>query len=927
MRAGLLGAAALSFDVGLPAATRAGSTPPAEGASREIGLNQGWLFGGVYAPGAEVPGHSERHFVEVTLPHTVAPLSWGDWDPRTWEHRWIYRRHIAGAPLVGGRVFVDFQGVMTSATVFLNGQRIARHDGGYLPWSVELTQHLTPRDNVLAVVVDSRQLDVPPDRSRAGARAVDFLQPGGIYRDVALRVAPAVLVSDVFAQPTDVLSGAPGVDVQVTIDAAYLPAGRVTVGAAVLDGPNPVGSAGATVTLKHPGETVVALSITGLTGLTLWSPDTPQLYQVQATVTADGVSHAIQVSMGFREARFELDGFYLNGERLQIIGLNRHQLFPYTGMAAPERLQRRDAELLRHELGCNMVRCSHYPQSPHFLDACDELGLMVWEEPPGWQYVGDQSFQEIVVRNVHDMVMRDRNRPSVIIWGTRLDETTSHPVLYAHTRRLARTLDGSRQSSGAMNTHSTSGWAEDVFAYNDYHSEDGAAILEPPLPGVPYLVSEAVGVRDGAPLYRWVDSGATLAQQASRHAQVNAIARTNTAYAGVLAWAGIDYASLSGGVRAWHNLKWAGVLDTFRVPKPGAAFYRSQVDPATAPIVLPVFFWDFGPSSPPDGPGANTMIATNCDSLQIFVDGALLTTAAPDPATLPQLAYPPVLVDLMVDGTSFPELRVDGYVGGQLATSLHMSSDPAQDSLMLTVEDEAIQGDGTDATRFTFRAVDAFGNQRPYAEGDVALILSGPGQLVAENPFSFATYGGVGGGLIQSRPDTSGTVTVTATHPSLGQARASVTVQPAASAGASLVPGSAPPLMNPLRSPSGATVRAALAAALPPNGVVPNIPKLLRHGGYTFAFAAPFAGELAIHWWSEPEAGGGPRGRAARRKLVAAAVASMKTPGRIEVKLQLTGHGRRRLRHAQQPRLTAVASFTPSGRPTTTSSAALRLDR
>jgi beta-galactosidase len=92
-------------------------------------------------------------------------------------------------------------------------------------------------------------------------------------------------------------------------------------------------------------------------------------------------------------------------------------------MAANERLQRRDAELLKNTLNCNMVRCSHYPQSPHFLDACDELGLMVWEEIPGWQYVGaDKAFQNLVVQNVHDMVMRDRNRPSVIVWATRVNE-------------------------------------------------------------------------------------------------------------------------------------------------------------------------------------------------------------------------------------------------------------------------------------------------------------------------------------------------------------------------------------------------------------------------------------------------------------------------------------------------------------------------
>ena len=130
--------------------------------------------------------------------------------------------------------------------------------------------------------------------------------------------------------------------------------------------------------------------------MTLWSPETPRLYTVRTTLDGPGGTHAREVRTGFREAEFRPGGFYLNGERRQLLGLNRHQLFPYLGMAAPARLQRRDAEILRRDLNCDMVRCSHYPQSPHFLDACDELGLLVWAEIPGWQYVGGPGFRDIV---------------------------------------------------------------------------------------------------------------------------------------------------------------------------------------------------------------------------------------------------------------------------------------------------------------------------------------------------------------------------------------------------------------------------------------------------------------------------------------------------------------------------------------------------
>jgi beta-galactosidase len=747
-------------------------------------LNQGWLFGGVYTGGSADPGYDDSGFSEVTLPHTVVPLSWGGWDPAAWEKIWIYRRHLDGSLLAGGRVFADFGGVMAAATAVLNGTPVASHQGGYLPWSIELTGHLADGDNVLALIVDSRCLPVPPHGAPGGARAVDYLQPGGIYRDAALRVVPEIFLADVSATPAGVLSAGRHVEVRCEVDAAAVPPGPVTITAELLDGPRSLATATTTLRITTAGTAVATLDLAGMGDVTLWSPDHPKLYTVRAALSAPAGGHAVpgthamSMRTGFREARFEPGGFYLNGERLQIFGLNRHQLFPYTGMAMAARLQRRDAEILKHELNCNTVRGSHYPPSPHFLDACDELGLMVWEEPPGWQYIGGPAWQEQAVRDVAAMVARDRSRPSVIVWATRLNETATDESLYARTRRVARGLDGSRPTTGAMVTRSTTGWGEDVFAYDDYSSGGGSARLLPPLPGVPYLVSEAVGALSGWPAYRWIDTGAVLATQALMHAQVHNIARSDPRYAGVLGWAGIDYASLNGGNRIWKGLKTPGVLDTFRVPKPGAAFYRSQTAPRARPVVLPVFFWDFGASSPPGGPGPDAMIATNCDRLEIYLAGEHFATGTPDTGRFGGLPYPPVFADLTVDGSGRPELRIDGYLAGQQVASVRMSADPSGDRLALTCDHPAIQADGTDTTRVTFRAVDAYGNQRPGAGGDVTLSLAGPGQLIGDNPFPFGTYGGAGGAFIRSIPGHTGTVTVTASHGTLGSSTAQLTAIP-----------------------------------------------------------------------------------------------------------------------------------------------------
>jgi beta-galactosidase len=796
---GLLGGAALAGltacgAVPARALRRSRVDPDGSNTARAYDFNPKWLFGGLYVDGSAEPRFDDSGFSQVTVPHTVAPLSWREWDHTAWENVWIYRKHFDGAAVGGGRVFADFDGVMVNATAVLNGTTVATHQGGYLPWSAELTGHLVPGDNVLAVVVDSRWLPVPPGGASGGAASIDYLQPGGIYRDVTLRVTPEAFIAGIFAKPVDVLTRGRRVDVEATIDAGAA-AGRLgRVSVELLDGARRLAATSTTTVLTPTGATAgsahgaaagttVPLSLTGIEEVSLWSPDTPKLYTVRATLTVAGYErHSAAARIGFREAVFTPGGFYLNGELVEIFGLNRHQLFPYTGMAMSARLQRRDAEILKSDLNCNMVRCSHYPQSPHFLDACDELGLMVWEEPPGWHYVGDTAWQDLVAANVRDMVIRDRNRPSVVVWGTRLNETANYVALYQRTREIADALDGSRQTSGAMDLHSTANWAQDVFAFDDYHSSGGGATLLPPVPGVPYLVTEAVGALDGPPYFRWIDTDAVLAKQAFMHAQVHDIAQADSKCAGLLGWAGFDYASLNGHI--WDRVKWPGVADTFRVLKPGAACYESQVDPKLRPVVMPLFCWDFGPGSPVGGPGPGAMIATNCDRLEIYVGGQHVATGTPDHGRFANLAYPPAFVDLTIpgssgaDGNGAPELRIDGYVAGVLASVVRMSADPSGDRLDMTADHAVITADGSDATRITFRAVDAYGHRRPHVTGEVRLALAGPAVLVGDNPFPLGDNGGVGGALVRSLPGEAGTVEVTGLHRVLGRSSVRIAVTP-----------------------------------------------------------------------------------------------------------------------------------------------------
>ena len=786
-------------------------------ATREIPFDRAWLFGPA-AAGSSAPEFDDSGLATVTLPHTVVPLSWRNWDPAAWERHWVYRKHFdAPGQFDGMRVFLDVDAAMTGATATLNGRTVADHLGGYLPFGGEVTGLLQQRDNVLAVTLDSTfQLDVPPDRpAPAASTSVDFWQPGGIYRDVRLRAVPFAFVADVFAKPVDVLDATKrAVQVQCTVDAASVPPAPCSIVVDLLDGDRKVASATTPISVQQ-GQTTVTATLTGLSDVALWDIDDPRLYTIVATLSVGGTAlHDYQVRIGFREARFALDGFYLNGRRRKLFGLNRHQFFPFAGAAMPARVQRRDAEILRRELNCNMVRCSHYPQAEAFYDACDELGLMAWEEAPGWGYLGDDTWKERAYRDVGDMVRRDRNHPSIIIWGARLNETPDDVAFYTRTRDLAHELDGSRPTVGAMaGRHNTTQYVQDVFSQNDYSSStdaygDKQPELMPPRTDRPYMVSETVGTLSGpARYYRRTDDQPVQQGQATAHARVHDIGASDDRYCGVLPWSGFDYDSGSG--NQYQGVKYTGVVDLFRVPKPGAAIYQAQLDPSVRPVIAPAFYWDFGPTSPVNGL-RRAMICSNCDRLELLVGGDHFATLQPDTAQYPHLAYAPSFADFSGVGASArPELRIDGYVGGTKVASRSFSADTNSDYLALRADDTELIGDGVDTTRVEFRAVDRFGAPRPYVTGDVTFSVAGPAVLLGDNPFAFGDTGGVGAVWLRTLPDSPGTVTLRAHHGTLGDAEVQLRVQQSTPGGTPAPYGSLSVAADPAIVPPGTATEVA----------------------------------------------------------------------------------------------------------------------
>ncbi len=746
----------------LPAASPADTAGNGATGRMMLPINRNWR----YSPKAAAAGHErdfdDSQFARVTVPHTNLRVPWHSFDETSYECVSLYRRRFRlPASARGRRIFVDFEGVMTASTVWLNGQRLGEYKGGFTPFSFELTSHVDfDRDNVLAVEVDSSERkDIPPF-----GYEVDYLTFGGIYREVALRIVSPTYIENIFAQPKDVLSGKPALDVQCFLQRGSEPSdaqvGALTLEAALYDGEHLVAKAAQQLPPAAAAPESHTLHMENLPGIELWGLRSPKLYRVEVrllrgTALLDHDSRRI----GFREARFTPQGFSLNGTVIKLRGLDRHQTFPWVGQAMPGRVQRRDAHILRHNLKCNIVRTSHYPQSRHFLDACDEIGLLVLEEIPGWQHIGDQPWQDISVDNVRRMIRRDWNHPSIVLWGVRINESRDNHDFYTRTNALAHQLDGTRQTGG-IRYFQESEFLEDVFTMNDF----GWPLKQPNHPL--YLNTEFVGHTYPT---KTIDNIERLREHTVRHARVHDQLASNPQYAGGIGWCAFDYnthANFGSGDRICYH----GVTDIWREPKPAAGFYRSQCDPDEEVVLVPAFHWARGDENIGF---TRALVCSNCDHLKFYVAGKLVAEADPDRAQFPHLKFAPFTAELgnLID--PWGDLRIEGYIQGKQVIARSFSGKGLDQKFALLPDDVSLAADGADTTRVVLRVTDEFDAIRPFAADAIRFELSGPAELIGDNPFTLV--GGTGAIWIRAG-EQPGTVRLTAHHPNLGAQQVELTV-------------------------------------------------------------------------------------------------------------------------------------------------------
>lgn len=531
-----------------------------------------------------------NNFCKVDIPHTNKNVPLNNFNEEISQITSIYKKIINISDL--SKIYhLVFEGIAHYSKLYINGNYVAEHKCGYTRFEVNITKYLNKGDNEIAVVVDAHEINQPPF-----GLVIDYLCFGGIYRDCYLKVSNKThFVNNYFHYEKDNFS----FDYDISTDE------DVTIALKVFDDNN----------IIIDKEVNNKKQLTGkLNNYILWDIDNPYLYTLNAKIlnknheTIDEITYKI----GFRFIKATEKGFYLNDKKIKIRGLNRHQSYPYVGYAMPSSMQKEDAKTLKSVLNVNAVRTSHYPQDPSFLDACDELGLLVFEEIPGWQNIGDDNWQKIVLDNTQNMILRDRHHPCIFLWGVRINESKDNDELYIKTNKIAHDLDPYRPTGGVRCiTHSH--LFEDVYTYNDFCCTGNDISLRDKsyvtTTNKPYMVTEYCGHMFPTKPF---DTEERRTHHARIHANVLKASLNDDNIMGTFGWCFADYNTHkdfgSGDLICYH-----GVCDIFRNTKYAAFPYMVYQDEPFLEITCSFNIGEYN-----GGYIKEFAIITNCDEVKMY---------------------------------------------------------------------------------------------------------------------------------------------------------------------------------------------------------------------------------------------------------------------------------------------------------------------
>jgi len=568
-----------------------------------ISLDDNWEF---------VRGHQSRHWLReaATRPDTILPHCWNEHDGfqegvAYYRGPGSYRRTFrleASAAIDRSRWFLESDGFYGTGDVWLNGRRLGLVDGRYLGFRLDATAALRfGAENVLGIRLTNRcGRNILP-----GLAMPDFLLYGGLSGSVRLVREPARRINPLALAIRCTELGDAGTQVTITWGLE----GTAHAGDTVewsLTGPD--GNKAAPAQTSSVADQEQGMAIFTVTSPQHWNLEKPRLYQVAGLLRRDGQAlDSIAQPFGIRTAEFRpRQGFFLNGRRVELRGCNRHESMPGFGRALPRWVHEADARLLK-AMGLNFVRLSHYPQHPAFLDACDRLGILVYAELASWKSVRGGGWLRQARRQMEDMIRRDRNHPSVILWG--MGNEGRHAVAYHCLYALCKALDPQRAVTYAENhfyrarRDKTRG-IPDVWGLNyEFDAmEDGVAASR--------LQCAVVSECSNYPHTRRGDANAERIQLETLQADLARIA-DHPEVAGFALWCLNDYATL----RKQRYRRFSGIVDGWRTPKAAARWLaQTYGDGRLARADRP------GPDA---GPGVSVALEAGEGSLTPDGDGTL----------------------------------------------------------------------------------------------------------------------------------------------------------------------------------------------------------------------------------------------------------------------------------------------------------------
>ncbi|MCO4292703.1 discoidin domain-containing protein [Solitalea sp. MAHUQ-68] len=781
----------------------------------DLNFNTKWAFFRGEAQGAEAIHYDDKTWSAVTIPHTIRLETKHNGGNRNYHGIAWYRRYFKiEKSAQGKRITLNFEGVQKNCEVFLNGKKIKEHFGGYLGFVVDITDKVKfEGSNVLALRISN--LDdpfTPPGKAEA---KMDFNYYGGIYRNVTLVVTNKLFISDPLE--ADKIAGGglfisfPNVDkkkatvsIKTHLVNQNAEAANLTLITSIKD--------------KNGREVAVEKSNSALPGnedkelvqnLTvvnpsLWHPDHPYLYQLESKVYNGKELKDVKItSIGIRTISFKspsgkADGFYINGEKLYLRGANRHQSYQHIGDAAPNSMQLRDALQIKKG-GFNAVRAAHYPQSPAFLDACDKIGLLVIECEPGWQFFSkDSLFVSRSYRQIREMIRRDRNRPSVFLWETSLNESPT-PEFWA---REAVRIAHEEMPNDQLFT------ADDFFAkgrkcYDVCYkvvNEDGTD----PMPDMPSLTREWGDTWMADPQK---ENGLRASRMYSPKGLINqCILRQNALNGTPLEEEGgyWDHARLDANDRISGYFLWSfndfprgteettafcGVVDIDRYEKFG--YYQLQaMQDARNPVYGPMVFIASYNNRP--DLDSSLMVFSNCDKVKLYRNNKLIgeQTRAENAKTAQFVASKGGCPYFRFNTSKYEagELKAEGFLDGKIVCSHTVKTPGKAHHLEIEIADKGIQpiADGSDMIPVYVKVCDKEGtvvsNTEQLQSYKLNLTASGNGTLIGANiprvgVAEQQSEGGIGYGIIRTT-EQAGEIVVTASSPGLISATATIKTVP-----------------------------------------------------------------------------------------------------------------------------------------------------